>query len=89
MTSSFIGIYEKGVYPPYENGRNTKLYKLWANMLKRCYYAKGRLSSPTYEGCTVSEDFKYFQKFAAWCVGQTGFGLSGFQLDKDILCKGE
>ena len=41
-----------------------------------------------YEGCTVSEKFKYFQYFCDWYNSQTGFSNGDWQLDKDILFKG-
>ncbi len=63
-------------------------YDLWYQMLRRCYSEKHQLKNPTYVGCSVSEDFKYFQRFARWCQSQAGFGLSGYHLDKDILVRG-
>lgn len=66
----------------------TKEYKLWSGMLERCYSVVYHQKHPTYIGCSVSEDFKYFQRFAKWCQSQVGFGLEGNHLDKDILDKG-
>ncbi len=66
----------------------TKEYRLWCNMLNRCYGEKYQQKCPTYSGCLVSENFKYFQYFAKWCQSQIGFGLAMYQLDKDILTRG-
>lgn len=63
-------------------------YKLWCNMLKRCYNPKTQEKCPTYKSCQVSENFKTFSKFKAWCEQQTGYGKKGWHLDKDILVKG-
>ena len=68
--------------------KHTKEYTLWRDMLKRCYSEKYHKLRPTYLGCSVSEGFKNFQYFAEWCQAQTGFGLDNYQLDKDILTKG-
>ncbi len=79
-------------YPSAINGRDTKEYKLWKNMLKRCYSNTYKKKKPTYEDCEASENFKYYEYFYEWCNKQIGFGNDGngnpFQLDKDLLIKG-
>ena len=57
-------------------------------MLKRCYSDTYKKQRPTYEGCEVSENFKYYEYFYEWCQNQVGFGNEGWQLDKDLLVKG-
>ena len=75
-------------YPPTISGRNTKEYDLWKSMLRRCYSDDFKNKHPTYEGCEVSENFKYYEHFYEWCHKQVGFGVEGFELDKDLLTKG-
>ena len=75
-------------YPAKANGVNTKEYVLWTNMLKRCYNDTYKKKRPTYEGCEVSENFKSFEYFYEWCHIQIGFANKGWQLDKDLLIKG-
>ena len=80
-------------YPPSINGVKTKEYILWTHMLQRCYSDTNvcdtsKKRNPTYIGCEVSENFKYYEYFYEWCHKQTGFGNKGFQLDKDLLIKG-
>ena len=70
------------------NGVNTKEYMLWAHMLQRCYSDTFKKKNPTYEGCEASENFKYYEYFYEWCHKQIGFGVEGFELDKDLLVKG-
>ena len=75
-------------YPPSEGGRNTKWYTLWAHMLQRCYSDTLKKKYPTYEGCEVGDKFKSYEYFYEWCHKQIGFGIEGFELDKDLLIKG-
>ena len=75
-------------YPSKVNGVQTKEYKLWTSMLVRCYSNSFKKKKPTYEGCEVSNNFKSFEYFYEWCNKQVGFGAKGFELDKDLLIKG-
>ena len=75
-------------YPSRVNGVKTKEYVLWKGMLQRCYSDASKKKKPTYEGCEVSENFKYYEYFHEWCNKQIGFGVDGFELDKDLLTKG-
>lgn len=66
----------------------TKEYKLWQGMLMRCYDHKYRSNNKSYEGCTVSEEFKNFSNFYSWVNLQKGFNKKGWQIDKDLLSNG-
>ena len=75
-------------YPVTVNGVNTKEYDLWNGMLRRCYSASLKKIYPTYKDCKCSENFKSYEYFYEWCNSQVGFGVEDFELDKDLLTKG-
>jgi len=63
-------------------------YQLWKNMLKRCFDEKYKQKYPTYQGVTCSKDWLSMTKFIEDVSKMKGYGLIGWQLDKDILQKG-
>ena len=75
-------------YPPTISGRNTKEYDLWKSMVRRCYSDDFKNKHPTYKGCEASENFLHYEYFYEWCNEQIGFGADGFEIDKDLLTKG-
>lgn len=75
-------------YPARVNGKNKKEYKLWNAMLYRCYSPQALSRDKTYLDCEVSENFKKYSYFYEWCQEQTGFNQKGFDLDKDLIVKG-
>lgn len=55
------------------------------NMVTRGTNPNYKEKFPTYDGVSISENFKDFQFFAEWCNNQVGFGTAGFVLEKDLL----
>lgn len=84
-----VGYTGKGKYKPRENGKITKCYKVWQNMLQRCYDDKLKEKYPTYNGCEVCESWHNFQNFAHWYENNYYEIPNEIMcLDKDILSKG-
>lgn len=74
-----------GVNDSYDIVNKNNAYGRWCNMIHRCYSEKVKMRVPTYIGCTVCDEWKYFSNFKKW------FDVNhkeGFQLDKDILVQG-
>ena len=84
-----IGIYNEGKFKSKENGKQTKVYTTWKNMLRRCTDIEYKEKYPTYYGVTCSNEWKYFQNFAEW-FNENYYNIEGQKmcLDKDILYKG-
>ena len=79
--------------PCWVDGKNVKEYKLWQNMLRRCFDEKEQTRYPTYRGCSVSDNFLNYSFFYDWCQNQVGFGKvddkgRSWCLDKDLLFVG-
>ena len=83
------GYIGEGKYKVSENGKLTKCYHTWHEMLKRCYDPKLHEKCPTYKDCEVAEDFLNFQNFSYW-YEYSYYEIDGERmcLDKDILVKG-
>lgn len=76
-----LGYIGCGIY----STKNKKHYNVWNNMFQRCYSKKQEKNSPTYKDVNVCEEWYNFQVFAEWFENNY---KEGFQLDKDILIKG-
>lgn len=87
----YLGI---GNYKPtmlYEDGikRMTPQYNTWFNFLNRCYNKQYQENKPTYEDCSVCEEWLNFQTFSKWYDDNYyQLGEEEMFLDKDILNKG-
>ncbi len=74
-----------GKYRTRINGKHTVAYIKWYNMFYRCYSDEYHKKSPSYTECSVDERWYNFQVFAEWFEDKYS---SGYQLDKDLLLKG-
>lgn len=62
-----------------------KSYEYWVNMVARCYSPHMLKKYPTYKTCSVCSDWLLFSNFHKWF--QINY-IDGYDLDKDILYKG-
>lgn len=84
-----VGYFGQGIYKSYNNGAITEYYLRWVSMLSRCYNEKYTKSITAYKGCFVDERWHNFQNFAQWYKeNYNPETMQGWQLDKDILVKG-
>ena len=69
--------------------KNNIWYKIWYNMLQRCYDPKYHEKYSTYKKCTVEDYLLNFQHMCKW-LENNYYKVPGelMCLDKDILCKG-
>ena len=69
------------------NGKKCPMYDTWFRMIERCYSKKVHGRFPSYIGCYVSDDFKDYSKWRDW-YDNYQYKHEGWQLDKDLLVKG-
>ena len=69
----------------YASKRKDKANSTWWGMLSRCYNEKYQEKCPTYKGCFVNKEWLNFQNFAKYYEDNY---KEGYQLDKDLLFKG-
>ena len=65
-----------------------KIYETWRSMLRRCYCKKILEKNPTYKDVVVCEEWHNFQVFGKWYDDNWKTYMVGWELDKDILEKG-
>ena len=69
--------------------RMTPQYSTWFNFINRCYNEKYQKNKPTYEDCSVCDEWLNFQTFSKWYdANYYQLGEEEMFLDKDILNKG-
>lgn len=72
------------------NGKQKELwccpvYKTWAGMIRRGFSPSFKKGRPTYKDVSICEEWILFSNFRKWWVENN---VKGWQLDKDILYKG-
>lgn len=48
------------------NESSTKANQIWSDIIRRCYTKEMQDRFPTYKGCTICEEWKYFSNFKRW-----------------------
>ena len=70
------------------DGKHIMEYDLWKGMLRRCFSEKFKQRRPTYKDVTCSKEWLLIASFIEDVSKMKGYDLEGWQLDKDILVKG-
>lgn len=76
----FVGV---GKYPA-----KIKANHYWSKMMQRAYCPVYKKEHPTYESVTVDRNWLNYQIFAEWCTKRKQYGNLGYNLDKDIIIRG-
>ena len=79
-----VNDYNGIIYNP-TNKNKIKSYQQWKSMLQRCYDIKYFGKYNTYKDCKVCEEWLLFSNFKKWHDNNY---IDGYQLDKDIIIKG-
>lgn len=77
-----------GINDLQDNRKESKEFSIWHGVIARCCSKKTKASDPAYKECFASEKFKRYSDFKLWCQNQIGFGFDDWQLDKDLIQKG-
>ena len=90
-----IGYIGQGKWIACINGKVTKEYLTWSEMIKRCYSKYAYKKSPSYKNITVCKRWHCFQNFCEDIQFLDGYEKwvnskskkAAYHLDKDILCE--
>lgn len=83
-----VGFFGHGEYRASVKYKSNRYYTTWTDMFRRCYDKKFQEKFSTYKDCTVVEEWHNFQNFAKWFEENWEYYMDGWQLDKDVLIKG-
>lgn len=79
----FLGEADHSSHPLYVN-----VYDRWRNMLIRCNQPSKDAFRPSYLDCSVCSEWHDLSKFFIWCITHPQWNDGEWEIDKDILFKG-
>ena len=84
-----VGLFDVG-FKPYIDEKPLWQYRVWRNMLERCLSEKFKQDNLAYKGVTVCDEWLSFGNFLEWVNKEVDYSgkPSGFELDKDLIVKG-
>lgn len=77
--------------PVYVENKQMKEYQVWVGVLSRCFSDKEKARKPCYKDSKCSENWLVFSNFVRDIRSMVGFDKlmkSGWQIDKDLILKG-
>lgn len=85
-TTYGVGCLGVGKYMAKENGKIVESYRVWHDIMRRCYSEKSKEKFSAYFGiCTVAEIWHDYQNFAKWFEENKYEVNERLHIDKDIL----
>ena len=68
---------------------NLPVYRVWFQILRRCYDEKTHQRQPTYQNCAVCNEWLTYSNFKQWYLANQWYnGDERIHVDKDLLFKG-
>jgi len=84
-----VGYMGQGKYVSSFNYIETKEYRLWKDVLERCYNPNFHKKRPNYADVKMHSDWHNFQNFATWVEKNFNHSvMEGWSMDKDLKVKG-
>lgn len=83
-----VGYDSGGDYSRYIDGKESKEFSTWKNMMARCHGQAAQRNRPSCLDSKHIDEWADFQVFALWCNTQPQFEYDGWHLDKDLLVQG-
>lgn len=71
-----------------KNACGDTCYNVWVSMIGRCYTTNNRPRDKSYIGCEVCQDWLTYSNFHNWFYDPNNGYVKGYNLDKDIISKG-
>lgn len=71
-----------------KNACGDTCYNVWVSMIGRCYTTNTRPTDKSYIGCEVCPDWLTYSNFHNWFYDPNNGYVKGYNLDKDIISKG-
>lgn len=88
-TTYGVGYLGDGIYMAKENNKIVEGYRVWHDIMRRCYSEHSKDRFPAYYHiCTVSEEWHNYQNFAKWFEENKYECGERLHIDKDILYPG-
>lgn len=82
-----VGYLGVGEYLANDSTYSRHVYNKWKSMIIRVHSEEYLVKRPSYRGCSMQNSWYDFQVFAKW-FNEQSYCKEGYQLDKDVLLKG-
>ena len=80
-----VGVYD-APYPRNKDEQTKRIYRVWTDILERCYGKRQSDKMRSYYGCTICKEWESFLSFRKWYENNY---IEGCNIDKDLFSNGE